>query len=227
MNYTTRGYEVVIRDLPVGMDPNYLGNYFAQEGGVLNVRIEGTIAFVTFDTKETMDKVMANLNYSRFNNVPIRIIKYDDETRRISAEGIGIVIVRGLPPDIDISEIHKFFSQIGEVVTVQIPHTEWGDLGFAFVQYRDNKTAQRAAAEFSGFKVQGNVITVEAIKTNGTIIQSQKANIQIQQPVKSSISTYVGNQPAYGTAPQHQNIQVSAPNKSAPQVNVRQHDYPY
>ena len=214
MNFSRRGYEVVIRDLPLGMDPNYLGNYFAQEGGVLNVRVEGTIAFIAFDSKESMDRAMATLNYSRFNNVPIRMIKYDDETRRISAEGIGVVIVRGLPHNIDISEIHNFFSRIGEVITVQIPQTEWGDLGFAFVQYRDNKTAARAAAELSGFRVQGNAISVEMIKTNGTILPTQKpSDIQIQSPKKTPITAYVGNAPTYGPGA---SIQVSIPSKSIP-----------
>ena len=224
MNFRQNGYEVVVRDLPLGMDPNYLGNYFAQQGGVLNVRIEGTIAFVTFDSKESLDRAMATLNYSRFNNVPIRMIKYDDETRRISAEGIGIVIVRGLPHNIDISEIHNFFSRIGEVITVQIPQTEWGDLGFAFVQYRDNKTASRAASELSGFRVQGNIISVDVIKTNGTILPTKKAaDIQIQSPKKTPITAYVGTSVSYGPGA---NIQISVPNKSIPQLQKKSHDIP-
>ena len=226
MNFSRRGYEVVIRDLPLGMDPNYLGNYFAQEGGVLNVRVEGTIAFIAFDSKESMDRAMATLNYSRFNNVPIRMIKYDDDTRRISAEGIGIVMVRGLPHNIDISEIHNFFSRIGVVITVQIPQTEWGDLGFAFVQYRDNQTASRAAIELTGFRVQGNVITVEVIKTNGTIVPTKKkSNIQIQSPKKAPISAYVGKQVVYGPGVAGSNIQISIPNKSVPQLNKKNHDF--
>ena len=164
MYSAANAFDLIIRDLPIGMDPTYLGQYLNQVGGVLSVRIEGNIGFVKVDSEETANIIMARLNYSRFNDVPIRIIKYDAATRRIVADGIGLVIVRGLTSSIDISEVHGFFSKIGEVVSVQIPRTDWGNLGFAFVQFRDNKTAAKAAKDLTGFRVNGNQILVEPIK---------------------------------------------------------------
>ncbi|EAY14074.1 hypothetical protein TVAG_478990 [Trichomonas vaginalis G3] len=233
----TQGFLLIVRDLPIGIDPNYLGSYLNQAGTVLECRVEGTIGFVLVESENSANLIIARLNYSKFNNIPIRIIKYDDTTRRIVADGIGVVIVRGLGQSADISEVHKFFSRVGEVISVQIPRTDWGSLGFAFVQYRDNKTAQKASIELSGFRVDGNPITVNLIKKNGVIVKTNTGgDIKVQQPSRAPIAAHVGdkqqyyNQHRYNTpkVAVHQKdiqIDVSLPKKqhpSGPQISITQ-----
>ena len=187
------GFSLIIRDLPLGIDRDYLASYLRQEGNVLSVKIEGSIAFVSVDSEYSANSIINKLNYSRFNDKPIRIIKYDDKTRQIFAEGIGVVIVRGLPNEIEISEVHHFFSRVGEVIAVQIPQTDWGNLGFAFVQYRDNKTGFKASAELTGFRVGENKIVVEPIKLNGNISKVHKPkDIVIQEPKRAPITAKFG-----------------------------------
>lgn len=190
------GFPLIIRDLPCGIDPQYLGSYLNQAGTVLSCRVEGTIGFVNVESENAANLIIAKLNYSKFNGNPIRIIKYDDTNRKIIADCIALVIVRGLTPNIEASEVHRFFSRVGEVINVQIPKTDWGSLGFAFVQYKDISSAHKAVAELTGFRVGDNVITVDLIKKNGVIVSNQNQNIQVQQPNRSQITAKIGDHQA-------------------------------
>lgn len=222
------GYPLIVRDLPLGIDANYLASYLGQVAPILECRIEGTIGFIKAESENAANLIIARLNYSKFNNIPIQIIKYDDENRRISADGIGIVIVRGLPPNIEIIDVNKFFSRVGEVLNVQIPRTDWGSLGFAFVQYKNPSNAYKAATELTGFKVGDNILSVEVIKKNGAIMKiSQPSNIQIQQPTRKQITARIGdshkatNYRGYNnSAAAQQPINVSVPKK---QLNSMAH----
>lgn len=182
-------FQVLIRDIPPGMDATFIANFMGSAGHVLEVNVNNLEAVVTFANQESAENAIRQFNFSKFNGVPIRIIKNDPQTQNIIQQQKGILIVHGIDSNVELGEIHQFFSQIGEIVSCQFMPTDWGSMGFVILQYRNPTDIEVARAKLNGYLVNGKPITLEAYNSQAKTI----GDIQIITPTKSVVTSFSKN----------------------------------
>ena len=141
-------FQVLVKDIPPTMDATFIGNFLSSAGPVVEVVCNNGVAVVTFVSEAAALNAMRMYNYHKFNDIPIRIIKNDIETQQLIKNQRGILIIKGLDLNVQLSELHSFFSQAGELITCQLMPTDWGSLGFAIIQYRNQEDADKARKIF-------------------------------------------------------------------------------
>ena len=154
-------FQVLVKDIPLTMDANFVGNFLSSAGPVLEVVCNNGVALVTFSSEMAANNAIQMYNYYKFNDVAIRIIKNDPETQNLIKSRKGILIIKGLDSNVQLAEINGFFSQAGEIITCQLLPTDWGSFGFAFIQYRNPADAENARNMYNGYLVNGKPITIE------------------------------------------------------------------
>ena len=174
-------FQVIVKDIPPTMDANFIGNFLSSAGPVLEVVCNNGLALVTFISEEAANNAIQMYNYYKFNDTPIRIIKNDPETQNLIQSQKGLLIIKGLDSNVQLSEINGFFSQVGEIITCQLLPTDWGSFGFAFIQYRNPSDADKAKTMFNGYLVNGKPITIELFSPEAKTI----GDIQIVAPSKT------------------------------------------
>ncbi|EAX92773.1 hypothetical protein TVAG_361530 [Trichomonas vaginalis G3] len=182
-------FQIVVKDLPPGMDATFVANFLGSAGPVLEVNVNNLEAVVTFASKEAAENAMKQFNYYKFNGNPIRMIKNDPETQNIIQQQKGIIIIHGVDQDVDISEVYQFFSQVGEIVSIQMMPTDWGSFTFVILQYRNPADSEVARSKLNGYLVNGKPISIEVFNAQAKTI----GDIQIVTPSKPVVQNTTKN----------------------------------
>ena len=175
-------FPVLIKDIPPTMSAEYMGNFLARAGGVLNVVVRDCVAYVYFDSEISANNAIKMFNFYKFDGVPIRMMKNDYATNRLISEKVGVLIVNNIDSAVQLSELYGFFSQIGEVISCQLMPTDWGSFGIALIQYRDPKNAVRAKNEYNGYLVNGKPISIEIYSTGEPVIPISQPSFNMFVP---------------------------------------------
>lgn len=133
-------------------DENRLREYFSSYGTVeeVNVMRDGAtgksrgFAFMTFDSKEAVDKVMAEKHILDGKLIdPKRAIPRDEQ------EKIGKVFVGGVASDVTTEDFREHFSQFGNIIDSQLMiNKDTGkSRGYGFVTYDSADAVERCTRE--------------------------------------------------------------------------------
>jgi polyadenylate-binding protein len=118
-------------------------------------------AFVTFDSRQASEHAIGELNYTRFDGLPIVIVRCDAATKQARQSGRGKLFVKNLSLDIDDSQLHDAFSDFGDVICVRINRNKAGEsLGYGLVEFFSRKDALQAMEDLNGASMQGQVIEI-------------------------------------------------------------------
>ncbi|KAH0787019.1 Polyadenylate-binding protein [Histomonas meleagridis] len=123
-------------------------------------------AFITFETCKMAEKAIAEFNYVKLDGQPIRISIANAETKRIRRRGLGKIIIKGLDPLIEVSQLHEAFANFGDIISCKIPTNinPQGQLvsrGYGIVQFRHEQDAQQAINDLQDATINGRQIRVE------------------------------------------------------------------
>ena len=179
---------IIVEDLPIDLDKkkttitkDFLKNLFSKLGNIVvkNVVImnkrkrNGTpnaYAFVEFQTRKMAERAIKELNYTKIENVPIRLSFADPETSKIKESDAGKLLIKGLPPGIEVSHLHDLFANFGEIITCNIPRyydqndCTYHSRCYGFVQFRNPKDAEQACRDLNGALINGAEVTIELLK---------------------------------------------------------------
>lgn len=144
-------------------DYNVMNDYSSV---VINSRIDAygqpdSHEFITFETREMALKAINELNYTKLDNVPIRLSLDDDETRRILMEGNTYVLVQNLDPDVEISMVHDAFANFGDIISCEIPTIEGKRQGYAYIIYRNVEDAKQAIKDLKDASINGRLVSLQ------------------------------------------------------------------
>lgn len=133
-------------------------------------------ALIKFDTHESAMKAVADLNYTKLDNIPIRLIPYDEETQNILHNNQGKLFIKNLDPNIEVSQLHDAFASFGEILTCKIPteiqmvpkpgapgelEKKYISRGHGYVQFRNQEDAKQAMTDLKGASINGRQIEIQ------------------------------------------------------------------
>ena len=154
---------------------NELGNIIIKEIVIKNREsrkgIPYAYAYIEFQTKEMAERVIEELNYTKLEDVPIRIYFSDPETSKIKESDAGKLLIKGLPPEIEVSHLHDLFAIFGEIIMCNIPRYYDPNDGtyhsrcYGFVQFRNPKDAEQAFSDLNGVTINGAEVTIELLES--------------------------------------------------------------
>jgi polyadenylate-binding protein len=169
--------QVMVQGLPATANEDFLENFFSEvrpvhhPGGVVikqKVDRRGraiTYAFVTFDSRQDVEQVIAELNYTKLDGAPIRIVHADTETRNIVRSGKGNLFVKNLDPTIEDSQLHDAFANFGEIVSCQIATDEKRESrGYGYVQFKREEDAHQAMSDLKDASINGRPLTIQPFR---------------------------------------------------------------
>ena len=176
---------IIVEDLPMDFNSretiitedflcnlfNELGNIIIEEIEIYNresrKKIPYAYAFVEFKTRKMAERAIKELNYTKLENVPIRLSFADPETSKIRKSDAGKLLIKGFPPGIEVSHLHDLFANFGEIITCNIPRYYNQNDGtyhsrcYGIVQFRNPKDAEQACSDLNGALINGVKVTIE------------------------------------------------------------------
>ena len=209
---------IIIEDLPLGrfgetiITEDFLRVFFAQVGcTIVEVTIRNSntygmphaYAYVKFQTREMAERAVNELNYTKLENVPIRLCLADPETNKIRESDVGKLIIRNLPPEIEVCQLHNLFENFGEIISCNIPkYYNWADgtyhsRCYGIVQFRNPKSVGEACSCLKGAAINGVEITVEPFRRKTPeetftkiFIKKLPKSIQTQEDLEALFSPF-------------------------------------
>ena len=182
---------IYVADLPAGKDQNnqpvslvdeeFLRQLF-QDQGIINAPEAVVIktkmgrngnpyayAFIRFESHENAVKAIAELNYTKLNNVPIRLMLVDKDTKMIVRSNQGNLFIKNLDPDITVSQLHDAFANFGEIISCKIPsdlqvngdEKKYVSRGYGYVQFRNPDDAKQAMLDLKDASINGRPIEIQ------------------------------------------------------------------
>lgn len=118
-------------------------------------------AIIIFEDHENALSAISDLNYTKLNNVPIRLVLADDDTRNIIASNEGKLLIKNLDVDIETSQLHDAFANFGEIVECEIPNDKGISRGYGYVQYRNVEDAKQAKNDLNDASINGQLIEID------------------------------------------------------------------
>lgn len=162
--------QIFVGDLPKDIDEIFLRHFFAESGEIIpnsgivlkkHKTLDSSFAFVTFATHEQAAEAMKNLNYTKLDGRPIRILWCDTETKAIIKSGRGSLFINGLDESIEVSQLHDAFSTFGEIISCKIPLTDGKSRGYGYIQFRNPENAEKAKLELADASINGKPIKID------------------------------------------------------------------
>jgi len=177
---------IYIGDLPLSVTEGFIKNTLL-EGykGITKIELfkkkYETFCFVTFSSDNNIKKIITELNYTKIDGKPCRIVPADEETLDIIRRRVGNVIICGLDESIEVSQLHEAFSNFGDIICSKIPMIyrkgEWVSRGYGYVQFRNPDDAKRAIRELIGASINDKPLHLcESLHKSKEFLDFQKRN---------------------------------------------------
>lgn len=122
-------------------------------------------SYVNFHRLEDAERALDTLNFKLIRNRPCRIMwSHRDPTLRKT--GLGNIFVKGLHSSIDNKQLYDTFSMFGNILSCKVAqNSDRESLGYGFVHYEDESSAQAAIQRVDGKMIAGARVTVQQFKT--------------------------------------------------------------
>ena len=110
--------KVIIYDLPNNVDEKFLHDFFEgyskPKSIILQKEISGPslCAIVEFNTSDDAVNIIKELNYTKMDDVPIRIFLLNKQFDKSAC-----LLIKNLDLSIEASQLHETFSKYGEILT--------------------------------------------------------------------------------------------------------------
>ena len=177
------------------MTKDFLHMFFGEMGPIESIDLKSDLtdrsgrpicyAFVTFESHDDAQRAMVELNYTKLNGVPMRLVWADPETNRIRKSGRGCLLIKNLDPAIEVSQLHDALGNFGEIISCKIATDAYGrSLGYGYVQFREQKDADQAMQDLKEATINGRPVHIERYEKR-----------QRQNPEDTYTNVYIENLP--------------------------------
>lgn len=186
-----------VGDLDPSVTDANLFDMFQQVGPVASVRVcrdaatrrSLGYAYVNFHTSVDAERALDVMNFQTINGKPCRIM-WSQRDPSIRKSGLGNVFVKGLAKEIDHKSLHDSFSIFGNILSCKVaqnPKTR-ESLGYGFVQFADENSANEAIARANNTSLANQRISVQAFKPRRVREDKRFTNIFIKN-IPESVNT--------------------------------------
>jgi polyadenylate-binding protein len=118
-------------------------------------------AFVGFKNHAKAEEAIQKLNYSKVGKKTIRISWYNRESSNIRNNPTFNIFVKKLNKTVTHKEFHDHFSKFGNILSARLVEDEEGEVvGYGFVLYDNNESAEKAIKETNGVEWKGKKLFV-------------------------------------------------------------------
>ena len=160
--------ELYVKDLPADMSTEFLKEFFSTVGTVERVdvwkcRRGRARALVMFKTHRDAELAMKELNYTKLDGTPMRLLWADPETTRIRHSRKGALLVKNLEPSIEASQLHDALGNFGEIISCKLWREPDGS-STGRVQFRREGDAKQAMNDLSEATINGRPARIEWCK---------------------------------------------------------------
>lgn len=161
-----------VGDLDLAVSEALLFEIFNAVGPVASVRVcrdaatrrSLGYAYVNFHQVNDAERALDTMNFTSIRGKPCRIMwSHRDPSLRKS--GLGNIFVKNLAPSIDNKTMFDTFSVFGNILSCKVAMSrDKVSLGYGFVHYESQESAEQAIAEVNGNKILDQQVTVQPFK---------------------------------------------------------------
>ncbi|EYU37653.1 hypothetical protein ABFS82_02G036600 [Erythranthe guttata] len=172
-----------VGDLEANITDSQLYDLFQQIGEVVSVRICRDLTsreslgygYVNYGDPQHAERALEELNFTPFNGRPIRIM-YSHRDPSVRRSGAGNIYIKNLDKEIDHKALHDTFSTFGNILSCKVA-TDSSDqsMGYGFVQYASEDSAQRAIESLNGMLLNGKQVYV------GPFLRKQEREMSVDK----------------------------------------------
>ncbi|XP_057782917.1 polyadenylate-binding protein 2-like [Salvia miltiorrhiza] len=172
-----------VGDLDVNVTDSQLYDLFSQMGDVVSVRVCRDLSsrrslgygYVNFGNPQDAERALMELNFTPLNGKPIRIM-YSHRDPSVRRSGNGNIFIKNLDKDIDHKALHETFSSFGTILSCKVATNSSGQsLGYGFVQYATEESAQKAIEKLNGMLLNGKQVYV------GPFVRKQEREMSVDK----------------------------------------------
>lgn len=122
-------------------------------------------AYVNFHRVDDAERALDTLNFKNIRSKPCRIM-WSHRDPALRRSGLGNIFVNGLAKSIDNKQLYDTFSVFGNILSTKVAQNSKGEsLGYGFVHYESEESAQNAIAKVDGKVIAGQQVIVAAFKS--------------------------------------------------------------
>lgn len=122
-------------------------------------------AYVNFHRVDDAERALDTLNFKNIRSKPCRIM-WSHRDPALRRSGLGNIFVNGLAKSIDNKQLYDTFSVFGNILSTKVAQNSKGEsLGYGFVHYESEESAQNAIAKVDGKVIAGQQVVVAAFKS--------------------------------------------------------------
>lgn len=193
---------IFIKNLDKSIDNKALHDTFSAFGNILSCKVvcdeNGSkgFGFVHYETSEAAEQAIEKVNGMLLNDVKVFVGRHiprrerESKSEEIKAKFTN-VYVKNLDESVNQEEFEKMFYVFGEVTSSYIAVDETGkSKGFAFVNYKDHESAQKAVDELNNKDVKGKPLFVGRAQMKQE--REEELRRQFEQLKLERISKYQG-----------------------------------
>ncbi|KAL0348342.1 UNVERIFIED_CONTAM: Polyadenylate-binding protein 2 [Sesamum angustifolium] len=172
-----------VGDLDANVTDSQLYDLFSQMGDVLSVRVCRDLTsrrslgygYVNYGNPQDAERALIDLNFTPLNGKPIRIM-YSHRDPSVRRSGTGNIFIKNLDKEIDHKALHDTFSSFGGILSCKVATDSSGQsLGYGFVQYASEESAQKAIEKLNGMLLNGKQVYV------GPFLRKQERQMSIDK----------------------------------------------
>ena len=136
------------------------------------IRQDGTpysFAYIKFDDREHAIQAINELNYTKLDDLPFRLILIDEKDKKNLIN--NSIVIKNLDLDIETLQLHDAFANFGEIISCKIPteldtkssRRKYVSHGYGFVCFRHQENAKEVIISLKNVSINGKPIEIEPI----------------------------------------------------------------
>ncbi|KAJ6849202.1 polyadenylate-binding protein 2-like [Iris pallida] len=168
---------------------NQLYDLFSQVAQEVSVRVYPDIttsrslgyAYVNFNSPMDAARALEMLNYTPFNEKPIRIM-YSNRDPSAHRSGAANIFINNHDKEINNKALHDTFSAFGNILSCKVATDPSGQSkGYGFVQYEQEEAAEIAINKLNGMLLNEKLVFV------GPFLRKQERDNSVNKSVFSNV----------------------------------------